>query len=116
MTDYGLPQSRDEDGSPDPVEHEYEWDGEAVVIQIRPPMLEQLKRYQELGEDAAVEELEEIVDRHIEKPERPAAKMTEREISCYMYGIRDYGSGGGGDEMQQVREAIAEREGRQGNP
>lgn len=110
MSEYGLTQPRDDDGDPEPVDHTYEWDGEEVTIELVPPTLEQLKEYRDLGTDADMEELEKIVDRHVIKPEMPAAEMTEREVTCYMFGLRDYSESGGGERMQQVREAITERE------
>lgn len=116
MTEYGLSTPRDPDtDDPLPVEHKYEWNGEDVVIELVPPTLDQLERYQEMGADVDTEALRDIVDDHIEKPDRPAGSMTVREINCYIRGILDYGEDGGGDRMDELREELAKRNA-EGNP
>lgn len=109
MSDYGLPIDRTgDDNTPDPVEHTYEWNGEPVTIELVPPTLGQIKHYEDLGGDTDVDELEEIVDTHITKPELPAEDMTLEEINCYIEGILDHGQGGGSDMVQNAEQYIDE--------
>ncbi|MFW5896336.1 MAG: hypothetical protein ACOCUA_03025 [archaeon] len=116
---YGLPTPRDEaTGELLPDEHTFEWEtaGDVLDVTIRliPPTLEQLERYQDLGDDVGVEQLREVVETHIIQPDIPASDMTVREINCYIYGIIDYGSDGGGSKMDEIRRMVEEREGRSG--
>lgn len=113
MSEYGLATPRDDEtDDPLPVDHTYEWDEEEVTIELVPPTLDQLEEYQDLGGDVDTDRLRDIVDKHITKPDIPAGKMTVREVNCYIRGILDYGEDGGSDRIQQMREALQERNGR----
>lgn len=107
MSDYGLPIDRTgDDNQPDPVEHTYQWDGDDVTIVLVPPTLGQIKTYEDLGDDTEIEELEKIVDKHVEKPEIPAEDMTLEEINCYVEGILDHGQGGGSGLVHEAQQYI----------
>lgn len=112
MSEYGLPTQRTgDDTTPDPIDHEYEWKGETVKIKLVPPTLGQAKKYENLEEDAGIEDLEEMIDEHIVKPDIPAADMTMEEINCYTEGIFDHSNDGGGEitaEAQQYLDEHAE--------
>lgn len=110
--EYGLPDPREDDDSGlKGVDHEFEWNGETVSIRLVPPTLNQLQGYQDMGANADVDELKDILERHIVKPEKDPGDMTMREVNCYIDGILDYSNDGGGDLMQEVREELEERRG-----
>lgn len=114
---YGLPTPRDGENNLLPQDHSYEWNGQEVKIKLIPPTISQLEQYQNLGDDVEVDALRDIVDTHVEEPLKSkglnAGDLTVREVNCYVEGIIDYGDTGG-KKMEEVREAIEEREGRSG--
>lgn len=107
---YGLSGERDEEGNIKTADHTFEWDGQEVTIKLKPPTLSQYEEYEDLGDDASVDEMETIVDRHVIEPDIPATDMTLREVQCYIEGIIDYGMNGGGNLADQVREELEQRE------
>lgn len=115
--EYGLPDPReDADSGRRGVDHEFEWNGEEVSLRLVPPTLNQLQEYQNVGAEADADELKNILDRHIVKPEKDPGDMTMREVNCYIEGLLDYSNNGGGERMQEVREELEQRRGESGNP
>lgn len=114
MTDYGLATPRNSDGSPKPTDYTYEYDGDDIMIKLIPPTFTDMEAYQNLGADASGDELRGILDDHIVKPETDPEDMTMREVNCYIYGIKQYGSGGT-DQMQQAIEELEKRQNAEGN-
>lgn len=113
MTDYGLPNIRDSDGELAAVEHTYEWSGQEVTIKLKPPTISQHEEYEQFGDDVAAEKLVEILDRHLVEPD-VGDDPTARELFCYLEGIVDYGTGGGG-MAADVREELEQRASAPGN-
>jgi len=112
MTEYGLPHARDgADDEPAAVEHTFDWADGEVTIELVPPTLEQMKQYQNMGDDVAMDRLEAVVDRHIERPDVPAAKMTMEEVNCYVQGIMNHANRGGDDFIEEAREKLQEMAG-----
>lgn len=108
---YGLTGIRDEEtGEVDTDEFVFEWDGQEVRLELVPPTLTQQENYEGLGSDVEVEQLREIVERHVVKPEEPPDDWTLREVSCYLEGIMRYSAQGGTDLGQVAREELAQRE------
>ena len=114
MSGYGLPVSRDTDGSLKPVDHTFEWGGQEVTLRLVPPTISQHEEYEALGEEATARDLVNILDRHLVEPD-VGNDPTARELFCYLEGIIDYGVGGGDELADEVREELTRREGGQGN-
>jgi hypothetical protein len=109
MSEYGLPETRDKDGELQAVEHTYEWDGEEVTIKLFPPTISEFESYEDLGMKAGADELQDVVDDHLVKPEIPEDEdLTMRELLCYVEGIVDY-SNGGTPRAAAVQEELEER-------
>jgi hypothetical protein len=110
MSEYGLPDVRDKDGELRATEHTFEWDGDEITIKLVPPTIPQYDEYVNLGEEAGNEELREVLDEHLVKPDIPAdAGLTMRELLCYVNGIVDYCQGDAGI-AGKAREELEERQ------
>lgn len=108
---YGLPSPRDDEGNLKPVDHEFEFDGREVRIQLIPPTINQFEEYETLGEEISMEKVRGIIDRHIEKPTVDAGEITMYELQCYFAGILDYATTGGSSElMETVRDELDRRQ------
>lgn len=108
---YGLPDVRDPDtGEVADVEYEFEWNGVDVPIVLRPPTLDEQQKYEDMGTDVDVDQLREIVERHIIKPESPPDGWTVREVTCYLEGVMRYSTEGGSDLAQAARDELAQRD------
>lgn len=115
-SNYGLPVPRDGEGELQAVDHEYEWGGQNVQIKIIPPTIAQIREYEKFGTDASVDDMIDVYERHIEEPSIPTDNLTSRELMCYVEGIVDYGTGGGGsDIVQQAQAELEQRETAAGN-
>lgn len=114
MSEYGLPTNRDSDGELKPVDHTYEYAGDTITIKMVPPTITQQDEYEDLGAEVAFEDLNEIVERHIVKPDVENVELTTREVMCYLHGINDYGLNGG-SMAQAVQEELEQRSEGEGN-
>jgi len=112
MADYGLPEVRDPDtGDLQPVDHTFEFDNDEVTIRILPPTLSEQEEYENLGMETGADELRDILEDHLIKPEPPAdGEWSMRELMAYLQGILDY-STGGTDQSALVQEEIERRGG-----
>lgn len=115
MSDYGLPGLRDEEGELKPQDHTFEWSGEEVTIKILPPTISQQEEYEELGMETTTEDLREILDEHLLKPDPKQVELTGREVLCYVEGIVDYSTGDRDGVAAEVLEELEKREGGEGN-
>lgn len=115
MTQYGLPGVRNAEGQLQAVDHTFDFDGDEIVIKLYPPTISEFERYEDMGSDVDIDELFDIVDKHLVKPEIEREGMTSRELMCYLQGIVDYGIGGGNQFMRQVQQELDEREATAGN-
>jgi len=107
MTEYGLPSVRDKNGELQAVEHAFTFGGQDITIKLLPPTISEFEEFEEFADKADVDpdKLEDIVRRHIIKPDIPEDKsLTFREITAYAKGIQDFSAGGSG-----VTEEIAEQ-------
>lgn len=111
-TQYGLPEARNPDGSLKAVEHTFEWGGQDVTIKLTPPTDSQVQEYEALGDEASMDELRKIVDRHVEAPQYD--EYTMRELNCFITGIMDHAAGGEMGEAIQA-EIEARADGGEGN-
>lgn len=109
MTGYGLPSA---DG---PQEHTYEWGGQEVTIKLVPPTLDQVEEYQDLGQDADIGEMRDVLRRHIKQPAKPPGEMTLQEVNCYIAGIMDHAESGGPEVVQEARDYLEENSDDEGN-
>lgn len=105
MTEYGLPSARDEDGELQPVDHEFEWDGETVTIKLYPPTIADVEEYDNFGEDMDMSEMAEVVNDHLVEPDiDEPSDMTINEALCYVEGIVDYAMNGTSEAVQDALE------------
>lgn len=116
MSEYGLPSLR-KDGELQPVDHTYVYGDEEITIKLRPPTIGEQEQYEELGQDAETEDLEEIVRRHLVKPEIPEdQELATRELFCYLEGIKDFSFGGNTGLAEAVQAELEKRrEAQEGN-
>lgn len=117
MSEYGLPSARDSDGELQAVEHSYTFDGQEITIVLLPPTVSQFEEFEAMAADADPDpdELEQIIRRHIVKPEIPADEsLTFREIRGYAEGIRTHAQGGAGVN-EEILEELEDIQGEAGN-
>jgi len=113
---YGLTGLRDKDGDLQNVDYTYEWAGETVTIQFRPPTLAEQEELEDLDEDEPAENLESLLDDHMVKPSVPDdGSWTAREMWCYISGILRWSMGGENTLAADIEEEIDERTDGEGN-
>lgn len=110
---YGLPEVRDREGNLQAVDHTFDWGGQSVTIRFRPPTIREVEDLERFGEQKEVdaEELEGVLDEFMIEPAPPSGDegWTMREVMCYLEGILDYSTGGGGvagDIREQVEQEL----------
>lgn len=114
MSEYGIPDIRDADGSLKGVDHTYMWNGKEVTIQHVPITLSEQQEIENQGSEIDIEVMEEFLDEKIVKPE-VEGDWSLAEVMCYFEGIVEFATGGGGDVMQQAREELERRASEEGN-
>lgn len=114
MSDYGIPDIRDADGSLKGVDHTFHWNGKEVTIRHVPITLSEQKEIEGQGTDIDIEVMEDFLDEKIVKPE-VEGEYALAEVMCYFEGIVDFATSGGGDVMQQAREELERRASEEGN-
>lgn len=114
MSDYGLAGLRDKDGDLQAVDYSYEWNDDEITIKLRPPTIAEQEELEDLDDDAGPDELEEILERHIVKPEIKGS-WTTREMWAYMEGIIKYSTGDEDGVADEIAAEIERRSDGQGN-
>jgi len=115
MTDYGLTGLRDKDGEIQPVDYTYEWNGQEITIKLRPPTIAEQEEIEQLDDDAPAGELEDLLSRHILKPEIKDS-WTTREMWAYIEGLMRWSMGDdAGDLADELADELEKRDQSSGN-
>lgn len=114
MSEYGIPDIRDADGSLKGVDHTFAWSGQEITIKHIPVTLSEQQEIESKGEEIDIAEMEHFLDDKLVKPEVDD-EWAIAEVMCYFEGIVDFATGGGGDVMQQAREELERRADEEGN-
>lgn len=116
--EWGLPGFRDGEGRVNPIEHEFDHQGDTGRILFVPPSLTTIQEWQDLGEEMSVAQMNDIMDEYVLKPSIPDdEEWTGEEAMVFIREIANRTMQGvDADRAQAVAEALEERDtGDQGN-